>query len=167
MMTGFGAKYCMSEVAKLDFDQHIGVLDFERVYGELGTGIVVGLAGHRIICPTVPRADDFAAFDHALTEWASQMETNVVHGGAGAIHVGDADLFVAATKLFCFVRGRKFGLGGEFGESRHVFLSRDTGELSPAGQRLPLAESVLPAAHDQILGLVPDDRNRFPLGLQA
>ena len=109
MMTGFGSRILYEPMARLHFDQEIAVFDFKRVNSEFGPGIVGGLAGLRIIRPTVPRTDHFAAFDYALTERAAEMETDVVHGRVGAIHVGDADLFVAAGKLFRFVRGGKFG----------------------------------------------------------
>ena len=67
----------------------------------------------------MPGADDFAAFDHSLPQGSAAMQADIVHGAECAVHVGDADGFIAAGKFLGFVAGREFGFGGDLREAGH------------------------------------------------
>src|SRR5581483_12168473 len=99
-----------------DLDEDVAVFDFQRIDSELYIPIMCGLPGFRIPGPRMPRADDLAIFDHALSERAAAVQACVVHGREGAIDVGNADFFIAALKFLSFIRGGQFGLSGEFDE---------------------------------------------------
>ena len=71
----------------------------------------------------MPRADDFAAFDHSLPQWPAAMQADVVHGAVRTIHVRYADGLRSARKFFGFVRGRKFGSCRQLREVRHNEIS--------------------------------------------
>ena len=53
-------------VRLLEFNQHIAVLNLQRIYGNFGTGILIGLPGLCVPRPAMPWADNLAAFDHSL-----------------------------------------------------------------------------------------------------
>src|ERR1700689_2050022 len=107
----------------LDFNQHISVLNLQRIHGNLRVGILLGSAGFWIVGPAMPRADDLATFDHSLPQRAAAMETDVVDGAVDAVYIGDADGLFAAGEFFGFVGGWEIGLGGELREVRHLPLS--------------------------------------------
>ena len=99
-----------------DFNQHIAIFDLQRIHGDLHAGILFRRAGLCVPRPAMPRANNFAAFDHSLAQRAAAMQANVVHGAVCAVDVGDADRFAAAGKFLGFVGGWEVGLSGELGE---------------------------------------------------
>jgi len=60
----------------------------------------------------VPRANQLAVGDHALSKRAAAMQADVVHRGDSAIHICDADFFFAALEFLGIIFGGEFGLGG-------------------------------------------------------
>jgi len=64
----------------------------------------------------VPRANQLVAFEDALSQRPAAMQANVIHGGDGPIHVGNADDLITTRKFSGFAFRRKFGLGGELDE---------------------------------------------------
>src|SRR5579859_3754138 len=68
----------------------------------------------------MPGADHFALFNRALAERAALVQADVVHGGVGAVDVGDADFFSGAGEFFGLVNGGEFGLSGEFRKRGHL-----------------------------------------------
>src|SRR5882672_3445165 len=102
----------------LDFNQHITVFNLQWIHGNFHAGVLLGGAGLWVVLPAVPGAHDLAAFDHSLAQRAAAMETDIVHGAVGAVHIRDADGLVAAGEFFGFVGGWEFGFGGELDEVR-------------------------------------------------
>src|SRR5690349_21206702 len=69
----------------------------------------------------MPGANDLAVVDHALAEWTASVQADIVHGAVRAVHVRDADVFVAAGEFFGLVWARQVGLAGQFDYGRHRF----------------------------------------------
>ncbi len=69
----------------------------------------------------MPGANDLAVVDHALAEWTASVQADIVHGAVEAVHVRDADVFVAAGEFFGLVWARQVGLAGQFDYGRHRF----------------------------------------------
>src|SRR5690349_6976019 len=101
---------CLSRL--LQIDQHIPILNLDRIHLDLGSGIVRGFSGLSVKRPTMPGTNNLAAFDHSLAERAAAVEANVTHGSNSAVHVGDADCFFTAREFFGFVVTGKVGLCG-------------------------------------------------------
>src|ERR1035441_9404482 len=96
-------------------DQHIPALNFQGVHGHLSPRRT-GLARLRVQLPAMPGTNNFPSSNHALTERASAMQANVIHGADFAVHVGHADGLVATGKFFGFVGTGEFGLGRNLDE---------------------------------------------------
>lgn len=115
----------------LNFHQYVAILNLDRIHSDLCVRIVRGLARLRIVLPSVPRTYDFAVLDRSLAQRAALMQADVVDRGVSAVHIGDADFFVAASEFLGFVDGRKFGLSGEFDEFWHSGQALAFSPLNP------------------------------------
>src|SRR5208282_1616471 len=104
----------------LQLNHHVAAFHPDRINGNFRPRIVRGLARLRIPLPSVPWADQFVAFDDALSQRTAAMQANVIHRGDRPIHVGDADDLIATRKFPGFAFGRKLGLRGEFSEHSAV-----------------------------------------------
>src|SRR5579864_4889565 len=93
----------LTKSGALDLDQHVAVLDLDRIYSDLHIWVVRRCPGLRIPRPRVPGADQLAILDHALSKRTSAMQADVIHRRVFAIHVSDADFFVTAAKFFRFI----------------------------------------------------------------
>ena len=103
-------------MAGLNLDQHISILDLQRIDRDLHGRILRRFAGGGIPLPAMPGADEFATIDHSLPQGPAAVQADVIHGAVDSVNVGDADGLFSAGKFLGFVRSGKVGLGGEFGE---------------------------------------------------
>ena len=95
-----------------DFDQHIAVLDFQKIHRDSCAGTVSGLARLGIPGPGVPGADNLPVLDRALAQRPATMQADVVHGAISAVYVRDANLFASTGEFFGFIGAGKVGFGG-------------------------------------------------------
>jgi len=100
----------------LNFDHHVAVFDLDWIDGKFEVRIAPDLSSLRIILPTVPWANNFAAFDHTFAEWAAEVQADVVQRGNCAVHVCDTNHFVSAGEFFDLVCRGEIGLGSELDE---------------------------------------------------
>src|SRR5262249_27621058 len=98
----------MSE--ELDVYVDFAVLNFDWISLQFLIGMLYSRSCLRIILPSVPRADDLAIFNHALSEGAALVKAFVVHRGDLSPGVHHANHFSIAGKVACFVGGGKMCL---------------------------------------------------------
>lgn len=101
-----------------ELHKHVIVLYLKLEYSKAYIGFPGCLAGLWIILPAVPRANDFAVFNRALTQWAAPMRTHIVHCAYFAINVCYAYETSTGQKLFYFTWFRKVSSGSDLDECR-------------------------------------------------
>ena len=108
---------------------YVATFHFQRIDCNSRSRIVACLAGLRVPLPAVPGTDHLASLNHALSQRTALMQADVVHGGDGAVDVGDTDDFVTKRKFLGFAYRRKFGLSCKSYEVGHGTFQSDESEL--------------------------------------
>src|SRR5579872_5500956 len=107
----------------LHINQHILAFHLDGIHGQAESRTVACLPGLRVPLPAMPGANHLVVHDDALAQGAAAVQANVVHGGNGSVHVGDAHHFFANGEFFGFARLGQIGFGGNASEGHGAVAS--------------------------------------------